>query len=419
MTEVSLAALHTEAGRRDPYPFYAALHRQGPICAVTPGERYSFVVQGFEACSQVLKDSATFKVAESDQPSGPAHAVFLNSMFFTNAPRHTRMRKMFNQAFTPRRVNGLLPAIEAMTTELLAQIDGRDRVDFMASFAFPLPANVLGELLGVPSADRSWYRPRALALGAVLELGASSEQTLADADTAAQEMTAYFTDLAAKRRAEPRDDLVSALVQALEADGTALSEQELMANLIVLFNAGFVTTTHLLGNGLTLLLRHPEHFARLREDPGLAPSYVEEILRYEVPTHFAVRWAAADTQVAGTPIPKGSWLLVLSAAANRDPARFPDPDTFDPTRFTTTRGEQTLSFGAGAHYCLGAALARLEGVSGLRQLATRLPHLRLAEEPQTPRQLMLRGHDHLWLTTSRQPTSAVGARALPSSPNTA
>lgn len=223
------------------------------------------------------------------------------------------------------------------------------------------------------------------------------------ADTAAREMTAYFADLAARRRARPGDDLVSALVQALEADGGALSEEELMANLIVLFNAGFVTTTHLLGNGLTLLLRHPRHLARLRADPGLAASYVEEILRFEVPTHFAVRWAAADAEVASTFVPQGSWLLVLAAAANRDPARFADPDTFDPARFTAARGEQTLSFGAGAHYCLGAALARLEGVCGLRQLVTRLPHLRLAQEPETPRQLMLRGYDNLWITTTAQP----------------
>jgi cytochrome P450 len=399
VTTVSLAALHTEAGRRDPYPFYACLHEQGPICKVAPGERYSFVVHGFEASSRVLKDSATFKVAESSAPTGPAHAVFMSSMFFTNSPRHTRLRRRFNQAFTPRRINGLLPAIERLTGELLGQIGGRDRVDFMAEFAFPLPANVLGELLGVPEADRRWYRPRALALGALLELGASSQETLHAAEAAAHELTGYFAQLAAQRRAQPRDDLVSALVQALEADGAALSEEELIANLIVLFNAGFVTTTHLLGNGLTLLLEHPEQFARLGADPELAPSYVEEILRFELPTHFSVRWAAADAQVAGVTVPAGSWVLILLAAANRDPARFAAPDRFDPGRFSTAGGDQTLSFGAGAHYCLGAALARLEGVSALRALVERFPAIRLTEPAGIPRQLMLRGHEHLWVTT--------------------
>ncbi|GIH06753.1 cytochrome P450 [Rhizocola hellebori] len=401
MKTVSLAALHTEAGRRDPYPVYAWLHEQGPICQVAQGERYSFVVQGFEAASQVLKDSATFKVAESSAPTGPAHAVFMNSMFFTNAPRHTRMRRMFNHAFTPRRVNGLLLAIERMTGELVEQIAGRDRVDFMAEFAFPLPANVLGELLGVPEVDRSWYRPRALALGALLELGASTQETIAAADTAAQEITPYFAELAAQRRAQPRDDLVSALVQALEADGGALNEEELVANLIVLFNAGFVTTTHLLGNGLTLLMERPEHFTRLRERPELASSYVEEILRFELPTHFSLRWAAANAEVAGVNIPQGSWVLVLLAAANRDPARFAEPDRFDPSRFSAARADQTLSFGAGAHYCLGAALARLEGISGLRALVANFPAIRLAEPAGVPRQLMLRGHEQLWVTTQQ------------------
>jgi cytochrome P450 len=396
---VSLASLHTEAGRRDPYPFYARLHERGPICPVAPGERYSFVVHGFEASSQVLKDSATFRVAESSTPGSPAHTVFMNSMFFTNAPRHTRMRRMFNQAFTPRRVHALLPSIERMTGELLDGLSGRDRVDFMAEFAFRLPANVLGELLGVPEDDRSWYRPRALALGALLELGASSQETQHAADAAAREITPYFAELAAKRRAQPRDDLVSALVQALEADGDVLSEEELTANLIVLFNAGFVTTTHLLGNGLTLLMEHREHFARLREHPELAPSYVEEILRFELPTHFSVRWAAADTEVAGVRIAESSWVLVLLAAANRDPARFAEPDRFDPSRFNAGKPDLTLSFGAGAHYCLGAALARLEGVSGLRAVVERFPAIRLAEPAGVPRQLMLRGHEQLWVTT--------------------
>lgn len=406
MKTVSLAPLHTDEGRRDPYRIYAELHKFGPICQVEPGQHYSFVVHGYEASSQVLKDSTTFKVVDESLTTSQvsweqsrAHAVFMNSVFFTNAPRHTRMRKMFNQAFTPRRINGLVPAIERMTGELLDRMAGRDKLDFMSEFAFPLPANVLGELLGVPEQDRSWYRPRALALGALLELGASSPETIRAADQAAVEITEYFGELAAQRRTDPKDDLITALVQALEVDGQALDERELLANLIVVFNAGFVTTTHLLGNGLTLLLDHPSHFAALRERPELAPSYVEEILRCEVPTHFSVRWAAADATVAGVEIPKGSWVLVLLAAANRDPARFADPDRFDPSRFDGSRADQTMSFGAGAHYCLGAALARLEGISGLTMLLDRFPDIRLAEPPGTPRQLMLRGHEELWVAT--------------------
>ncbi|MEU7825118.1 cytochrome P450 [Catellatospora sp. NPDC049133] len=405
VAEVSLASLHTDEVRRDPYPFYARLHALGPVCKVAPGDRYSYVVHGYEASAQVLRDSATFKVMDETllgaKPSwegNRAHAVFMNSVFFTNAPRHTRMRKMFSQAFTPRRVNALDPAIERLTADLLdrlgEQAAGGAKVDFMSEFAFPLPANVLGELLGVPEADRAWYRPRALALGAILELGGATPDNVAAANTAAEEITPYFAELAARRRVDPRDDMVTALVQALESDGGQLSEEELVANLIVVFNAGFVTTTHLLGNGLTLLLERPDQLARLRADRSLTPRFVEEILRHEVPTHFSVRFVAEDTEVAGVPIPAGCWVLVLLAAANRDPDRFAHPDVFDPDRTETS----TLSFGAGAHYCLGAALARLEGQRGLAMLLERFADIRLAEPPGTPRQLMLRGHEQLWLT---------------------
>jgi cytochrome P450 len=408
VAEVSLIPLNSDAGRRNPYPIYAELHQMGQLCRVTPGEghRYDFVVHGYEAAGQVLRDPA-FKVMDSTmmtfRPSWAAHrahAVFMNSMFFTNAPRHTRMRRMFNQAFTPRRIAGLEPAIDQITDDLLTRLSeqtaGGDKIDFMAEFAFPLPANVLGELLGVPEPDRAWYRPRAMALGALLELGGATDENVRNANKAAEEITEYFADLAAKRRAEPRDDLISALVQALESDGEQLTHQELVANLIVLFNAGFVTTTHLLGNGLTLLLERPDQLARLREHPELAPGYVEEILRCEVPTHFGVRWATADTEVAGVPVPKGSAVLILLAAANRDPKRFADPDRFDPSRTDSS----TLSFGGGAHYCLGAALARLEGERGLTKLLDRFADISLAEPPGTPRQLMLRGYEQLWVHLS-------------------
>jgi cytochrome P450 len=212
------------------------------------------------------------------------------------------------------------------------------------------------------------------------------------------EITELFTKLAAQRREQPRDDLLTALVQAMEVDGEALSEEELLANLVVVFNAGFVTTTHLLGNGVTLLLDHPDHLNHLRAHPEAALSYVEEILRLEVPTHFGARYAAADANVAGVDIPAGSWVLVLLAAANRDPATFPAPDTFDPSRFDGGKGDISLTFGAGVHYCLGAALARLEGVSGLNLLLERFSEIKLARPPAVPRQLMLRGHEELWLS---------------------
>ncbi len=400
MKTVSLKALHTEEGRRDPYRIYAKLHEMGQVCAVEPGEHYSFVVHGFDACTQVLRDSATFRVTDESTlatvrgwDENRAHAVFMNSMFFTNAPRHTRMRKMFSQAFTPRRIQALEPAIDRLTLSLLDGLADRT-ADFMREFAFPLPAHVLGELLGVPQEDREWYRPRALTIGELLELGGARPSVIRRADAAAVEITDYFAKLVAQRRIEPRDDLISAVLAVLADEPEMMSDHELLANLVVVFNAGFVTTTHLLGNGLTILLSHEELLQRLRDDPALAPSYVEEILRYEVPTHFSVRHTATDAVVDGVEIPKGSWVLVLAAAANRDPKRFVDPDVFDPGRTEN----HTLAFSAGAHYCLGAALARLEGVRGLNLLLDRFPVIELAKPPGTPRQLMLRGHEELWLT---------------------
>jgi cytochrome P450 len=400
---VSLKPLNTEDCRRNPFPFYSELHRLGPVCQVAPGERYDFAVHGYEAVSEVLRDQV-FRVPDSTQLTfrpgwdrRRAQAVFMNSMFYTNGARHATMRRMFSQAFTPRRVAGLEPAIHRMASELLDRMAdlaaGGNAVDFMTEFAFPFPANVLGELLGVPESDRAWYRPRARALGEVLEFGTSSAEKLLAADSAAEELCDFFADLAERRRAEPRDDLISALVRAQDAEGAPLSEQEFLANLIVLFNAGFVTTTHLLGNGLVLLLDRPEAMARLRAHPELVPNYVEEILRYEGPLHFAVRWAAEDTQIAGVPVPKGSRIVLLSAAANRDPNRFPDPDSFDPDR----TDNQSLVFGAGPHFCLGAALARVEGRFGLTTLLDRFPAIRLNRPPGSPSQLTLRGYDELWL----------------------
>ncbi|HEY2794459.1 MAG TPA: cytochrome P450 [Micromonosporaceae bacterium] len=404
-TTVSLAPLNTPEVRRNPYPFYAQLHEHGGVCAVESGS-YQFVVHGYEAASQVLRDP-TLRVVDESQLGGlptfeaePTQAIFLNSVMFNNEPRHGRMRKMFNQVFTARRVAGLDSAVIDIVDGLLQRMEkqGADGapIDYMGMFAYPVPSNVMGELLGVPEEDRAWYRPLAGALGVVLEIGGRTPETVAAADAASRQLAVYFTDLAAKRRVDPRDDLITSLVQAIDAEKASLSPEELLANLVVLFNAGFVTTTHLIGNGLTLLLDHPDAMAALRAAPERSPAFIEEMLRVEVPTHFVIRWASADTEIDGVTIPKGSRILILLAAANRDPRRFPDPDRFDPSRTDF----QALSFGAGAHFCLGAALARLEGQRAFEMLLNRFDEIALNREPPTPRQLMLRGYDELWITVS-------------------
>jgi len=401
---LSIEPLFSDEVRLDPYTYYAELHKYGPICALAAeGRQYQFLVTGYDACSEVLRShdfmvmDDTLVVSPPSWEDSRTRAVFFNSMMFTNAPRQPRMRHLFSRTFTPRRIEEMEPVIEEIAGRLLDRLaDKAGPVDLMADYAFPLPASVLGRLLGVPDEDLPWYRERAAALSKVIELGGGTAENYRKADEASVDLTDYFAKMIADRRGRPGDDLLSALVQAHDEDPGLISERELLSNLVIVFNAGFVTTVHLMGNGLTILLDRPDHLERLRNDPSLAPDYVDEVLRLEGPTHFVARFAAADTEVAGVPVPKGSGVLVLLSAANRDPSRFADPDRFDPSRPTASH----LAFSIGAHYCMGAALARMEGQIGLTRLLQRFPNVNLAEQPPPPRQLMLRGHDRLMINLS-------------------
>jgi cytochrome P450 len=400
VAETSLARLLSEQGRRDPYPFYAELHRAGPVCRLTgERDRFDLVVHGYDAVHQVMRDPA-FRVMDAEYPDRrglpwadhPALRTLTASIFFTDGPAHRQVRQRFSQVFTPRRIAALEPAIVRMIDELLdrlAELGANGAtVDFLSEFALPLPSNVIGELLGVPEADRAWFPPRVRDFGAILDLGTGTWRGLRAADTAATELTGYFADLVAQRRARPLDDLISALVQDEDPEQT---DDQLLANLITMFNAGFVTTTHMIGNGLTLLLERPDASAAMLADPDSTPGYVEEILRYEAPTQFSIRWADQDTEVLGIPVAADTRVLVLFGAANRDPARFADPDRFDPSR----TDNQHCSFGSGLHYCLGAALTRFEGRLALPMLLRRFPRLAIAGPLGDRDRLMLRGYDRI------------------------
>ncbi|WBB75969.1 cytochrome P450 [Micromonospora sp. WMMD1128] len=399
---ISLDDLLGEEVRRDPYPFYARLHDLGEAVALRPDDPHALVVHGYRAVNRVLRDPV-FRVLGGDYldragirwRAHPAIRILQTSMLNAAPGDHLRVRQLFSQALTPRRVVALEPAIERIADGLLDGLDaagaaGRP-VDFMEAFALRLPSDVVGELLGVPERDRAWFPARVRTFDAVLEIGRRSMREVRAANVAATELTAYFTGLLAERRARPREDLVSALVGIRDRDPDQLSADELLANLIIMYNAGFRTTANLLGSGLVLLLERPDTVAALRADPSLAASCVEEILRYEPPVHFALRYAAADTEVAGLPVPAGATVVVLTGAANRDPRRFPDPDSFDPSR----PDNRHLAFSAGPHHCFGAALARAEGRLVLPRLLDRFPALALAAEPGERRQLMLRGYDRL------------------------
>jgi len=409
---VSLSGLLSEEGRRNPYRFYARLHELGEAVALGPADKHAAVVCGYEAVDRVLRDPG-FRVpdAEYRDRSGtwwrdhPVVRTLLTAFPNVNGADHARVHRLFGQAFTPRRVAALEPHIIRSTDrrlDRLAELGADSRpVDFMAEVAVPLPVDVIGVLLGMPEPDRAWLPPLVQDFDAILELGQRSLRELKAANTAAVQLSAYFADLLASRTADPRDDLISGLVRL--DDPGRLSESELLASLIITFNAGFRTTANMFGNGLALLIEHPDALAALRADPSRAPACIEEILRYEPPLHFAVRFAAHDAEIAGVPVAAGQSVLVLMGAANRDPRRFPDPDTFDPTR----TDNQHLTFSAGPHYCLGAALGRMEGRLALPRLLSRFPVLALATEPGERRKLMLRGFDELPVRLSSRATATI------------
>ncbi|MCO8276653.1 cytochrome P450 [Actinoplanes sp. TRM 88003] len=387
----AIAMLLDPRANHEPVPAYAALHRHGPV--VQAGKGYYFV-SGYAAVAAVLRDPAMeaydakrLDAQWSDWRDNRAVALFADSMLRTNPPQHTRMRRLAAGVFTARRVAALREVISAQVDEILDALPPGE-ADLVSHLTYPLPIGVITALLGVPAADRGRFRQLAEALTAVLEVR-WTEEDRRRAHDAALELEEYFTHLVALRRAEPADDLVTALAAAHDAGGEQLTGAELMGNLVLLLVAGFETTTNLLGNGIVLLLDHPELAKRLT--PKLAPAYVEEVLRIESPVQLTERYTSRPTVVGGTELPADAELVLLLGAANRDPARFPDPDKFNPFRTELA----PLSFGAGAHYCLGAPLARLEAQIALPALLRRFPDLALNGRPTRRPRMNLRGWSSL------------------------
>jgi cytochrome P450 len=394
-------SLLTAEGRSDPYPLYAALHRMG-VAAVPIAD--AVIAHGYDAIDAVLRDPA-FRVTDAARldeldPGWREHpALGMNAILNLNPPDHGRIRAPMARAFTKRRVSGLGPSITRMTDELLDVMAERGAdgspVEFMHDFAFLLPVTVICELLGIPEADRAGFRPLARDLAATVEVGVDLP-VLQAADAAAVRLHEYLTALAAERRAGPRDDLLSALVAISDPDGGAavLSAAELLDNLTLLLVAGFETTTNLLGNGLRVILQQPAAGDAVRDGSVPVPAFVEEVLRYDSPVQLTSRRRAGATEVGGVPVPGGTEVITLLGAGNRDPRRFTAPDTFDPLR----PDGAALSFGAGAHFCLGAALARLEGTIAFPRLLRRFPRLAAAGEPARRTGLVLRGFETLPVT---------------------
>jgi len=374
----------------DPYPFYHRLRSVEPVHQTSMG---FWVLTRYDDVVMVLRDPRFGRdgfehllaaVYGDDRESGRLS----RSMLFRDPPDHTRLRALVSKAFTPRVIESMRAHIRDIVDRLLDRVQDAHGMDVIADLAYPLPVTVICEMLGVPAGDqgaiRQWSSDVARSLDAI---GMPSDAEIVTRGRAARrELADYFRRLLPERRRHPQDDLLSLLIAAEEA-GDKLSEGELLATCILLVIAGHETTVNLIGNGTLALLRHPDQLGRLREDPALIHSAVEELLRYDSPVQRTARITNTDVEVDGRAIAKGSMVVAAIGAANRDPAHFPEPDRLDIAR----RDNRHVAFGFGIHFCLGAPLARVEGQIALGTLLRRMPGMALTGTPAWRASSTLRG----------------------------
>lgn len=361
----------------DPYPFYERLRRSDPVY-FSPALR-GWILTRHADVAAVLNDarfsaerqhSKVFQRVNAFGSLEPDFAeAITHNLLMLDPPDHTRLRRLVSRAFTPRMVERLRSRVESLVDELLeAQRDSRE-MDLIRDLAYPLPVTVIAEMLGVRVEDRDRFKSWSDDLVTLLDPLQASDG-LEPAQRAYFELRDYFRVVFAERRRQPRDDLVSALV-AVDDQGDSLSETELVSLSMLLLGAGHETTTNLIGNAALALLRHPDERRRLQQNPALIGTAVEEFLRYDSPIQATDRVATEDCEIDGRPIRRGQLVAAVLGAANRDPARFPDPNRLDLGRADNDH----LAFGRGVHFCLGAALARLEAQIAIPALLARYPRL--------------------------------------------
>ena len=377
---------------RNPYPFYAELRARDPV-------HHSRLLDAwvFSRHADVDVIQRDFRRFSNDQRKRDPRLRRRRgslplpdpTILFLDPPDHTRLRSLVNKAFTPRAVTAIEARIRGMAGTLLDAADPAG-FDLMEALANPLPVMVIAEMLGVPPEDRVQFKEWSDQRARILEPTVSGRE-LQIAQQASRSLDAYFRTIIEARRVEPRDDIISALVHVEEA-GDRLTEREMLGMLRLLLVAGNETTTNLIGNGMLALLRHPEQMRALRDDPGLIPMAVEELLRFDSPVQATLRLVLEDCEVNGFALRRGDNAVLLNGAANHDPAVFDDPDRLD-----VRRGEVNhVAFGRGIHYCLGAPLARLEGRIAVEVLLERYPALRLlSDRPAFRSSIVLRGLDAL------------------------
>lgn len=370
--------------KADPYPTYALMRELAPVygrasrTGVTTWyvTRYADVAEILRDHERFVKDFRhTMTPAERAAlpPMPPMLHLLSDHMLNMDEPDHTRLRSLVNRAFTARMVEQLAPRVQAIANELVDRVALVGEMDLIEAFAFPLPIIVIAEMLGVPAADRERFRHWSAALVAPTANVERTLRKLERSQRAMQDFTDYLRSICAERRVDPKDDLISSLLQVEEA-GDRLSEEELFSMVLLLIVVGHETSVNLIGNGMLALLEHPEVADELRSDPRLMPLAVEELIRYGNPVERApMRFVAHDLRLHGQQLQRGDSVSLVLAAANRDPACFVDPDRLDIHR----NPNRHLGFGLGIHYCLGAPLGRLEGRIAVDTLLARLPNLRL------------------------------------------
>ena len=380
--------------RYNPHPYYRELRERHPIREYP--ELGEYLLTRWDDCERVLRDPKFSSNQEhrvwpagtesSSRLAQSAGAADVKTLLFLDPPDHTRIRGLVSKAFTPRTVEELRPHTTEICDQVLDEAADRGTLEIVGDLGYQVPVTVICELLGVPLEDRHMFGPLSSDASRLLDGDSLSDEQFNLGLVAVMQLLGYLNDLFDERRARPGDDLISALL-AVEEQGDRLDDVELRSIVLLLFIAGHETTMNLIGNGMWALLQHPDQLRLLRNDPSLIGSAVEEMLRFDGPVHLTGRVATEDLEVGEIVVRKGEQAITLLAAANRDPARFPDPERFDITR----EDNRHLTFSHGIHYCLGAALARVEGQVAIGSLVERFAEIEPLETPHYRDHFILRG----------------------------